>query len=235
MKILLVGHKGFIGSRLNKALEAVGHEVIGIDRQVGETIENHQPKEVDLVIHLAAQIDLQYSRKFPEDDAVNNIIDTIRLIKKYPDKKFIYPGTAASLPITSPYGLSKQTAVEYIKLLCPKYVILTLPNIWGGGHGVIDLFMKADVIKVNGDGHQQRTILHVDDVVRAFVQAIDWDTGEYKLGGQVMSVREIAERIAEKQGKEIQYDLDYNPTKEGEIYASIIPNTTPDFEPQITL
>lgn len=235
MKILLTGSEGFIGSKLRKALEDQGHEVFRIDHRVGTSILGSHFKDVDLIYHLAAQIDLQYSRSHPIEDAVNNIIETLRLIKEYPDTRIIYPATAASLPITSPYGLSKQTAAEYIKLLCKEYVICTLPNIWGGGHGAIDKFIEADVIEVNGDGHQSRTIVHVDDIVKGFVKAINWPKGEYMLGGDVMSIKEIAEKIAANMNKKIEYNLDYDPKKEGEIFASVIPNTTPDWQADIQL
>lgn len=239
MRILITGSEGFIGSKLCKSLEALGHEILRVDNRLHKSISLnlYSPYEnVDLIYHLAAQIDLQYSREHPDEDAENNIMETIRLLKAYPAVRVIYPATAASLPITSPYGLSKQTAAEYIKLLCKDYVICTLPNIWGrGGHGAIDKFREMDVIKVNGDGHQTRTIVHVDDVVEAFTKALNWPTGEYMLGGKVMSIKEIAEKIANDTGKKVEYNLNYNPEKEGEIYASVIPNTTPDWEAKIEL
>lgn len=235
-RILVTGSEGFIGSKLVKRLEGLGHTVLKIDRRLGKAIAQHPVyTNMDLIIHLAAQIDLQFSRKYPMKDALDNIIETINLIELYPNIKIIYPATAASLPVTSPYGLSKKTAVEYIKLLCKEYIILTLPNIYGGGHGVIDNFEKMDVLKVNGDGHQSRTILHVDDVVEAFIQALNWPKGEYMLGGNVVTIKEIAEKISKKTGKKIEYNLAYDPVKEGEIYASVIPNTTPDWKPNISL
>jgi UDP-glucose 4-epimerase len=238
MRIIVTGSEGFIGSKLCKKLEAEGHTILRIDRRLGKQIaQSGNFKNVDLIYHLAAQIDLQFSRKYPLVDAMDNIISTINLIELYPGIKIVYPATAASLPITSPYGLSKKTAAEYIKLLCKEYVICTLPNIWGpGGHGVINKFEESDVIKVNGDGHQTRTIVHVDDVVDAFVKAKGWSTGEYMLGSdKVYSVRDIAEKIAEKKGKKVEYNLNYNPVREGEVFASVIPNTTPDWKPQIDL
>ncbi len=234
MRIMVTGSQGFIGSKLCRALESLGHEILSVNRKL--TIAESNYEKVDLIYHLAAQIDLQYSRKYPRFDAYENIIETIRLIEKYPSVKVIYPATAASIPITSPYGLSKQTAAEYIQLLCKEYVICTLPNIWGpGGHGAIDKFMQADVIKINGTGEQTRTILHADDVVKAFIKAMDWPKGVYMLGGQVVSVKEMAEKVATKTGKKVEYNLDYDPVKEGEIYASVIPNTTPNWQPEIEL
>ena len=38
LKILITGHKGYIGSHLYKELEALGHEVCGVDLKDGEDI-----------------------------------------------------------------------------------------------------------------------------------------------------------------------------------------------------
>lgn len=236
MKILVTGSEGFIGSKLCKALEELGHQISKIDRKLQRTIESSNPWGIDLIFHLAAQTDVQYSREHPFEDAMDNIMSTIRLIQKYPGVKIIYPASAASLEINSPYGLSKRVAMEYIKLLCPEYVICTLGNIWGdGGHGAIDKFFEAEVIKVNGDGHQTRSIIHVQDVVKGFIKAMEWPTGEYSLGNDAISIKQIAERISEKTGKPIEYDLSYDPVKQGEVYAAVLPNTTPDWHPEVVL
>lgn len=240
MKIICTGSEGYIGSKLCKALEEKGHEVIRIDTLLGTRIEDTEFEKSDLIFHLAAQADVQKSRINPYFDAVNNIGSTISLIKKNPNTRIIYAASAASIGISSPYGLSKKVCEDYIKLLCKDYVLLRIPNPWGGegGRGAVDYFFRVDKIKVNGDGLQSRTIVHVDDIVRAFVQSIEWETGEYSLGGGAefnLTVKEIAERVAKKTGKEIVFDLTYDPVKQGEVFASVLENTTPDWQPTITL
>lgn len=239
MKIIVSGSEGYIGSKLSKALEEKGHTVYRIDWVLGTTIATTFFRGVDVIYHLAAQTDVQYSRKNPHYDAMNNIGSTIELIQKYPNTKIIYAASAASIELNSPYGLSKKVCEEYIKLLCKEYVLCRIPNPWGeGGHGAVDYFLNADTIKVNGDGLQSRTIIHVSDIVKAFVKALDWQTGEYQLGGDErfnLTVKEIAERIAKKREKPIVYNLDYDPKKQGEVFACVLTNTTPDWEPEIML
>lgn len=226
-RILLTGSRGYIGSKLKVALEKAGHEVVEYDKKIDQ---NHitDVGKVDLVYHLAAQIYIPFSQRHPYSDAMDNIMLTIDLLQRFPNIRFIYPASAASKPIVSPYGLSKHTAGEYIKLLRDDYIILMLPNVWGdGGHGAIDIFTKQDEITIHGDGEQSRTIVHVDDVVRAFVMALDWPTGEYQLGGEVVTINEIARRL----GKPVKYIPDYK----GFIFQSVIENTAPGWEPTIKL
>jgi nucleoside-diphosphate-sugar epimerase len=78
-----------------------------------------------------------------------------------------------------------------------------------------------------GDGEQTRTIVHVDDVVKALVMAIEWPVGEYQLGGEVLSINQIADKI----GKPKVYEPNYT----GNIFASVIENTTPNWTPTICL
>ncbi len=221
MRILLTGSHGFIGSRLKIELEKLSHEVI-VDR-IFTVIPN-----IDIVYHLAAQTDVQWSISHPLEDARTNIMLTLEILKNYPNAKIIYPGSACGIEAKSPYGLSKRTAVDYIKLIAKDYVICSLSNIWGpGGHGVINIFQNSDVCTIYGDGEQTRTITHVDDVVRALVYAMNWPKGDYWVGGETISVNEIAKRI----GKPVIY----KEKKDGEIYNSVISNTTPDWQPEIKL
>ncbi len=81
MRILITGHKGFIGSRLFSLLEAKGfdllegHNVLFIDLESKE--------EFDLIYHLAAQTSVQGSIVNPIKDAETNILGTLKLIKKF--------------------------------------------------------------------------------------------------------------------------------------------------------
>lgn len=239
MKILCTGSEGYIGSKLCKALTDLGHEVFRVDTKLGITISNSYFRDVDLIYHLAAQTDVQYSRINPLYDALNNVGSTIEILTKYPKTKIIYTASAASLEINSPYGLSKWMCEEYIKLLNPNHVICVIPNPWGeGGHGAVDKFMDMETIRINGDGLQSRTIIHVQDIIKALLKAMEWNSGTYKLGGDErfkLSVKEIAERVSKKTGASLFFDLSYDPKKQGEVFSATLPNTTPNWEATIEL
>lgn len=63
LKILVTGHKGFIGNYLYKKLLELGYEVYGFDIVEGDDLLNFSKvegiiKKVDIVYHIAAQADL---------------------------------------------------------------------------------------------------------------------------------------------------------------------------------
>lgn len=224
MRILVSGSEGFIGSKLCTALHVLGHEVVRYDRVLNST---HLPS-VDLIYHMAAQTNLPYSTEYPYKDAMDNIMLTVHLLQRYPKTRFIYPASAASQEIKVPYGLSKKVAADYIKLLAKEWTILMFPNIYGpGGKGAINKFRESDVMTIFGDGEQTRTIVHVDDVVKALVMAMEWPQGEYQLGGEVLSINQIADKIGKPKV--------YEPGFKGAIFASVIENTTPNWKPSICL
>ena len=54
MRILVTGHKGYIGGHLFEALVELGHEVVGIDLKEGHDITHCLPDlNFDYVFHLA--------------------------------------------------------------------------------------------------------------------------------------------------------------------------------------
>lgn len=244
MKIVVTGSDGFVASYLLPELK--NHEVIGLDKKSGNDILKCDLPSADIVIHLAAEPGVIASMKDPYSNARTNILGTIRLLQHYKDAKFIFASSGGTIQktIESPYGLSKKTCEEYIKLLHDNYVILRFPNIYGkGSRSVIDKFLNGD-ITIFGDGNARRTYGYIKDVVRAIVMSLDWDSGSssntmlrrtnerfgnledvglYKLGSnQNYSVLELAQAI----GKPISYA----PHRKGELDFSKLRNTTPDWE-----
>lgn len=194
MKILVTGGAGFIGSHIVDKLIEQNHDLIIVDNLTTGTIHHVNPKAeffqldicspdlgkafqsgVDMVVHLAAQLDVNKSVKDPLFDAQVNILGTLNLLencKNYNVKKIIYAGSAAEigepqyLPIDekhplnpiSPYGASKISMGDYIKVYSRLYGInytcLRYSNVYGprqglvGEGGVIAIFSKQ-LIKNN--------------------------------------------------------------------------------------
>lgn len=234
MRILLTGHRGFVGSYLYAAL-STDHEVIGLDLRdglKGDAFYARTIEGVDVVYHLAAQTSVIDSLKNSALDLRANINLTLWLLSQYPTSRFIYTGSGGASEqetIISPYGLSKKIAGEYIKMLHKDYVICNLSNVYGkGGKGVIERFMCEDSLTIYGDGSQTRDFVHVSDVVRGLVQAAQWPKGEYFMGsGESITISELASKFS----KPIRYE----PEREGELHDALVANTTPDWKPVVTI
>lgn len=231
MNILVTGHQGFIGSRLMPLLPK---NTLGMDIKNGpqqDILSGPLPEVCDVIIHLAAEPGVIASMENPFKNAKTNILGTIRLLKAYPNAKFIFASSGGTIQetIESPYGLSKYTCEEYIKLLHDNYVILRFPNVYGeGSRSVVDKWLLEDELTIYGDGETYRIYAHISDVANAVYKSIAWPQGIYKLGTtQRHSVSEIAEAV----GKPIKY----SPARKGEIThnRSQLPNTTPDWEAKL--
>jgi UDP-glucose 4-epimerase len=212
-------------------------------RELESIALNHKPQ---VIAHLAAQAYIPKSFTDPLEDAEINIIGTInvvRLARKF-DSKIVYLSSAAvygnppSLPVSeehpvkpvSPYGLSKLTSEEYIKLLLPpgKYAIFRPSSIYGVQEGkrhgpvnsLIYSIIKQGYCEVTGSGEQTRDFIHVNDVARAIKLAINGKlAGTYNLGtGTEHSINQLLTLIQSILNRSFQ--VKRLPEMNGEIYRS---------------
>ncbi len=189
MKILVTGGAGFIGSHIVDRLVLEKFKVIVVDNFSSGKRENlNQLAKVnqcditnsikldsifevvkpEVVIHHAAQISVQHSLNYPNNDANVNVIGTLNVLQKcvkHSVKKIIYASSAAVygdpkyLPVDeehplnplSPYGISKHTPEHYISMFNElyglDYTILRYANVYGprqdaeGEGGVVSIFV----------------------------------------------------------------------------------------------
>jgi len=163
----------------------------------------------EVVYHLAAQIDVRRSVADPVFDARVNVLGTVALARATLDadcSRLVFASSGgtvygepdpASLPVderhpalaTSPYGVSKRTAEDYLASFAPLYglepVSLRLANVYGprqdphGEAGVVAIFcnrlLSDEPVTIFGDGLQTRDYVFVEDVVDAFLVAGERD------------------------------------------------------------
>ena len=208
MNILLTGGCGFVGSHLVDKL-VQKNNVIVLDKQK-PSFKNKEAeyilgdlrnasdvqkafKQIDMVFHLAALIDVENSFSNPVEYANNNILGTINLLRCC-DCPFIFVSSAAAygipseLPLTetallnpiSPYGASKVSGEYFTRMFAHQnnfhFTIVRPFNIYGPRQnpsnpysGVISKFIARKKgnrpLIIFGSGEQTRDFIHVYDVV----------------------------------------------------------------------
>ena len=183
---------------------------------------------VDLVFHEAAVVSVERSVEAPIETNRTNVDATLQLLDhaREAGARVVFASSAAiyghpeSVPVpeshptepTSPYGVSKLAADQYVRLYAELYdvpaVALRYFNVYGprqpGGDysGVISTFVEQarndQPITVEGDGKQTRDFVHVRDVVQANLRAATTSNvgSAFNVGtGEAVTIMTLAERI----------------------------------------
>jgi len=115
MKILLTGHRGFIGSELLKRLRR-NNQIIGFDIKDGkdqDLLSCTFKEEFDLIIHLAGKSGVRESLKDPASYWNNNVEASRRLFERYPNTRILYASSSSAYePDLNPYAASKYVLEE---------------------------------------------------------------------------------------------------------------------------
>ena len=139
----------------------------------------------------------------------------------------------------SPYGVGKLGFEHYLHCYSVQhglpYVALRYANVYGprqnphGEAGVIAIFclrlLAEEEPIVNGDGRQTRDFVHVSDVVRAHVAALDSDVrGHFNVGtGRQCDINTVFEMIAERMGTSL--GKRHGPARPGDQRTSALDST----------
>ena len=263
MKILITGHKGYIGGRLFKELEKMGHEVCGIDLKDGQDICHCLPdNSYDYVFHLAAFPRVEYSVEMPSYTMKQNVLVTSILLewaKNHGVKRVIFSSSSAihgdgdGIP-KSPYGLHKLMNEMECRLYSELYgldtVCLRYFNVYsedqeyGGSYSTaicawMEMIKQGRPLRIDGDGQQTRDLIHVDDIVSANIFCMkyreDFGGKWFNVGsGTSVSLNHIKRFIDEK------YDVIWNhaPERLGDVkhtLADITELNNLGWEPKISI
>ena len=141
---------------------------------------------------------------------------------------------------TSVYGATKLAQEDLVKITARAYnmdyVILRLFNVYGPGQsvnnpyvGIVSIFMnqamQGSVLAVYEDGRMTKDFVYVDDVVQAFVTALDSPrTGTFNVGtGVSTSLSDVAKLIQATVGNndeiEVNQQFRVGDTRHGHAYT----------------
>ena len=189
-KILVTGHRGYIGSALYEELLKLGHQVTGIDQKEAKDVLYDLPDEKhDFVFHLAAYPSVQQSVSEPSKTFRNNAYGTSVLLewaKNHGVRRVIFSSSSAvkgsGAGPSSPYGLHKKISEQECALYSALYgldtVCLRYYNVYsreqryGGAYSTaicawMEMIRKGRTLRIDGDGEQTRDFVHRSDVVSA--------------------------------------------------------------------
>lgn len=136
----------------------------------------------------------------------------------------------------SPYGVAKKAAGDYLyyyrQIRGLEYSSLAMANVYGprqdphGEAGVVSIFAGKLLTRerpvIFGDGSQTRDFVYVDDVVDAFVRAVDKGSGLLmNIGtGVETSVQQLFDVMAKLAG--FKQHARYDPPRAGEVQRSAL-------------
>lgn len=215
-KILITGHRGYIGSHLFDA-----KTMEGCDLKDGMDFENWYGFS-GTVVHLAAYVSVTESFEKPEAYFDNNCFKVIRFLERSAGNRFIFVSTGGAMygnkilameddakweNCLSPYAQSKYLAETAVRQMASNHVILRLANVFGGdkskrGEANVHAHFETDDPIVVYGGGQTRDFVHVDMVCEAIRRAIDSDVvGTFNIGsGKETRIKDLAYDYASRRG-----------------------------------
>jgi len=139
----------------------------------------------------------------------------------------------------SPYGITKKIADDYLRYYQRQFGLaftsLALANVYGprqdphGESGVISIFIEQMLANatptIYGDGNQTRDFVYVDDVVHAFVLALEGGSG--KLINVGTGLESTVNGLYQQLARLTDFDRDpaSAPKREGELRRSALDNS----------
>jgi UDP-glucose 4-epimerase len=205
----------------------------------------------DAIAHLAALPGLVKCRESPEEASSINVYGTYNVLeaaRRLGIRKVVFCSTAAvygkpaEIPVTEDiplrplnlYGVTKLSGEKLMDVFSDNHGIATISLRFGNVFGVglftyydtvvpkfIRMGLNGEALTVYGDGSSTRDFVHVEDISRALILALESeDKGSevYNVGGETMEIgflaKQIVESLRKSTGKEV--GITNHPPRAGE-------------------
>jgi nucleoside-diphosphate-sugar epimerase len=164
MKVLITGHKGFIGSSVYHDWEITNKgNITGIDRP--DDIEDFDGGEYDLVIHLAAYANIRDSIEDPDNYYTNNVVKTRKLFDwcRETDTRLLYASSSAvdGAYWENPYAMTKWINEQ---MAPPNSVGMRFTTVYGPGSRPNMMYRMLQDKTAKYVTNHKRDWIHVVDV-----------------------------------------------------------------------
>ena len=224
MRWFVTGNRGFIGSYLQKATDAMIVD--------GDLCDPLTLPDCDVVAHLAAFNGTRWFYEMPYEVAKNGVHPTINLLDRYrftDISKFIYASTCEIhndatgwniAPVPTPESAAvlfnnphnPRWSYAQAKLVCENmvvnsglpYAVIRYFNVYGPGardHFIEEFVERALEGDVTLKGNDTRAFCYVDDAVSLTRQIAECPDGTYNVGNpRESSIKEVATIILDEMG-----------------------------------
>lgn len=202
MKILITGHRGFVGRETQSLLESEGHKVIGYDLMDGQDIRDAiqfrefvQLNKPDRILHLAATARFEEADKDPESAFETNANGTrnvaivagdFHIPLVFSSTGSVYMPVWREMPMTedfqargnSVYGCSKYLGECYVRRYANPWIILRYGHLYGKDkryHGLVGGFLAKIMVgqkPILFGGKQTNDFAYVKDIATANLKAL---------------------------------------------------------------
>lgn len=250
MKALVTGGAGFVGRHVVPMLEAAGYETIVVDpayryqASAGWCMNfedwirwKDREKDFDVVVHLAAHIapvDMRFKGGLYNYQDIALDWEMAKWIEEFPPSKaFIYMSSCAIDNPDDPYAWVKLTGERIFgKIFDFGLPLVILRPFSGYGvdqaetypfRAILERVVRGDdPVTVWGDGLQIRDWIHVDDLARAIMWAIDAAPRGQAIDigtGQGTTIAALAAKMIETAfpGREINLYFDSDKPESGKV------------------
>jgi len=259
--VLITGNKGYIGQHLVKMIEQTRPDILIHGCDIEEDRQNHRVDirypftsmyDFHTIIHLAALVRVGESVKNPSAYFDPNVNGTMNVLKSIRHHNFIFASTGAAENPVSPYAFSKRMAEDIVKERAYDYTIFRFYNVIGtdgfpptNPDGLMMNLMKAKeigkfIFTIFGndyptkDGTCVREYVHVNDICRAIIKAIDNPSNKIEnlAYGDPRTTKEIVDTFIKV--NDINLWPSYGPRREGDLAESYLKEPSPYMERNYT-
>jgi len=170
MRIMLTGHRGFIGSALLNRLKK-NNQVIGFDIKDGmdqDLLHCEFKEEFDLIIHLAGKSGVRESLQDPASYWMNNIEASRRVFERYSDTRILYASSSSAYePDLNPYAASKYVLEELAERY-PDTLGMRFHTVYSDNCPRENMFFNKLISgKLDYTTRHYRDFIHLEDVLDA--------------------------------------------------------------------